>query len=477
MKRTIFSLICLILLTFAACKTEDNVGNDGPYGSADGLERFLTEIQPVKEPWTEKEKEKHVSFLQPEQSEHIFSKAQIEEFLLQKDVPETLTVEQATEDVNQAFQLLAYGYGGYGYFGGDEVFLPIRDKILTELNSMDRISTTVLWKLLWDALSPVIIDGHFSITTNDPDTYISDREYCQYTYFVRDLYFDDPTGIDEQYVKHTIGPDGAITYCLATVCRDTENLPKSMTIEGVEYSLEWNLAETEKAFSWRKSTIFSETKAGNGQLPVLQNYALAGDESRLKEFASTAVSYKKEPLLVLDLRGNSGGSDHYSTLWLKNFCGRAIEPKVLFSKKLSNLYLTISGERGNTAHSEWKTTLDSDGIIWETDNIVFVLMDRNVASSGEFFVNMLSLGKRVILVGSNTMGCLTFGNVPKLYLSHSGIGIRFGTSIAFYDSLENLDGIGFSPDLWVEPSDSLDAVVRLCKYYGLIKSNPWFVIR
>ena len=33
--------------------------------------------------------------------------------------------------------------------------------------------------------------------------------------------------------------------------------------------------------------------------------------------------------------------------------------------------------------------------------------------------------------------------------------------------MENRDGVGYLPDLWVNPPDALDAVARMCEYYGL----------
>ena len=475
MKHLLLGIMSLILLSFAACNTESAGSNNGRYADEEGLERFLTDIQPEESSWTAEEIEEYESYLKPDKFEQVFNREQVEDFLASKEIPETVTAKQAAEDVNQAFQLLAYGYGGYSYFGGDEVFLPIRDNILAELEVMDEIRTKDLWKLLWEALSPVVIDNHFYITMDDPDTYVSDREYLQHTYFVRDLYFDDPTGVDSQYVKHTIGPDGAITYCLTAVCQDAENLPDSMTIEGVEQTLEWSLAKPIRISSKEREAVFSETKVGGKQLPVLRNTSLLGEEDKLKEFAATAATYKEEPVMVLDLRGNIGGQDTYATLWLKNFCNKEVDHKVLYSTKQSNLHKYIAGKSCSAVLGNWITTTNSGGTVWENDTLVFVLIDENIASSGECFTAIMNMGKRVILVGSNTAGCVNFGNASELYLPNSGICMYFGMSIAFYDSLDKQDGIGFFPDLWVEPGKSLDAVVRLCKYYGLIedKSNFW----
>lgn len=42
-----------------------------------------------------------------------------------------------------------------------------------------------------------------------------------------------------------------------------------------------------------------------------------------------------------------------------------------------------------------------------------------------------------------------------------------GSKISFYDYTGLSEGVGVQPDLWVNPADALDAVVRLCGYYNL----------
>lgn len=471
MKRLFLGLLSSFLLTFAACGTKEAETPLQSHGNIEDFERFLTEIQPLETPWTEEEIQTYESYIQPREFEHIFSKEEIQDLVKQKSTPVTITATQAAEDVTLTFQLLSYAYSGYHYFGGDEVFLPIRDSILTELETIQKIKTNDLWRLLWDALSPIIVDRHFYITTNQSHTFKNEREYSQSTYFVRDLYFDDPTGIDSQYVKRTVGPDGALTYCLAAVCQNPADLPRTMTIEGAPHNLNWYLARPLSHSSFKTEKVFSETTVADGQLPVLKNYALWGSDNKIKKFVATGTSYKKEPLFVLDLRGNIGGNDSYARSWLKNFCGKYVDEKRLLSTKLSNYQFVANGENGSSSVGQWRTSGWSDGTLWETDNLIFVLIDENTSSSGESFTNMLAMGKQVVLVGTNTMGCLNFGNVNQLYLPNSGIKLRFGTNFSFYQSLEKTDGIGYFPDLWVEPDDSLDAVVRLCNYYGLFEKN------
>ena len=469
MKRFFLGLLSFFLLVFSACGAKKDEPSHQAQGTIEDFECFLTKIQPQEIPWTEEELQTYESYLQPKEFEHIFSKEEIQNFTKRNGTPNTVTAQQAKEDVTTAFQLLSYAYSGYHYFGGDEVFLPIRDSILEELETTKKIKTHDLWKLLWESLSPIIVDRHFYITTDQSHTFKSKREYTQSAYFVRDLYFDDPTGVDSQYVKRTIGPDGALTYCLVAVCQNPAALPNTMTIEGNEHSLNWYPARPLSHSSFKTEKVFSETTVADGELPVLKNYALYGSDNKIKKFVATGTSYQEKPLFVLDLRGNVGGNDSHARSWLKNFCGKLVDEKRLLSTKLSNYQFVANGENGSSSVGQWRTSGWSDGTLWETDNLVFVLIDENTSSSGESFTNMLAMGKRAVLVGTNTMGCLNFGNVNQLYLPNSGIKLRFGTNFSFYQSLEQTDGIGYSPDLWVEPGDSLDAVVRLCNYYGLFE--------
>lgn len=69
--------------------------------------------------------------------------------------------------------------------------------------------------------------------------------------------------------------------------------------------------------------------------------------------------------------------------------------------------------------------------------------------------------------GSNTYGGDMFGNVCSFYLPYSGLKITCGITIGFMETTQNTEGIGILPDLWVNPADAMDAVLRLIDHYGL----------
>lgn len=74
-----------------------------------------------------------------------------------------LSAEEAREDVTAAFDLLHDVYGGYHYFGGDEVFAPLRETLLSQISDGEKYTARELKTFLRDALSPVLRDGHFAI--------------------------------------------------------------------------------------------------------------------------------------------------------------------------------------------------------------------------------------------------------------------------------------------------------------------------
>ena len=108
-----------------------------------------------------------------------------------------------------------------------------------------------------------------------------------------------------------------------------------------------------------------------------------------------------------------------------------------------------------------------EGAWAERSGPVFVLQDKGTGSAGEATVLRFHAAADTLTVGGLTCGAYLAGNNIDLYLPHSGLHCRIGTSLIANETNENRDGVGYLPDLWVEPSTALDAVKRLIDYYGL----------
>lgn len=75
--------------------------------------------------------------------------------------------------------------------------------------------------------------------------------------------------------------------------------------------------------------------------------------------------------------------------------------------------------------------------------------------------------ENTLVVGVNTGGCSLVSDNFTCCLPNSGLPVFFGTGLGFHETMENRDGVGYAPDLWVNPPDAMEAVARLCRYYGL----------
>lgn len=378
----------------------------------------------------------------------------------------SVSPEEAADDVNTFFLLLKNCYGAYDYFGSDEVFLPILDEVLSRLPEEGEVSPSDLERLLTRQLSPILIDGHFTIGDSRLGT-----AHDKTMYYVDGVYFDDPGDIDPALVKPTIDGEGRLCLGLATLATPTEAvfLPASLEIEGQTLSLQW---ERDTAAFWDRKDSFIETALDDGT-PMLISHAMWGKQSQLDRLAECGSDYADSPVLVLDVRGNGGGSDLYINEWFNGYAGQYPDQRLAFAQKLSAANLLVYQSQLND-EVDIDPCWDSGTNIgtWvEHEGVTLVLQDKGTASSGETAVGNLRTLENTLFLGSNTSGCSLVYNNFHFYLPNSHLDVRFGTGLILRDTEENIDGQGLLPDIWVPSSDATDAAGRMIKYYGLNGDN------
>lgn len=402
---------------------------------------------------------------------HTFTEEEMERLTTAHGAGWHLTLEDVLDDVDTFFLLLQTTYGAYYYFGGDEVFLPIRDAVKEELAAIrplspgNREDIFYLWNLediLYKHLSPVLLDGHFMI-----GRYAPRDAFAKYMYYVPNLYLDGMEGVENpDYLKPTIGPDGRICYWYATLSHNGSDLPH--TLDG--HSLQWQQA------LWASSSdapAFSESEWEG--VPVLTSRRMSAgrenadaDDQSLQRLAGCGEEYAGSPLLIFDMRGNGGGSDRYIMGWFQGWAGTDNPTRGTTAHRYSQLSCRIMGNDYYPASrmGTWGGFC-REGTWADRSGPVFVLQDKGVASSGETAVEFFRMAADTLFVGGPTLGCALVPNNQTFYLPHSGLSCYFGTGLSFWETDENRDGVGFLPDLWVEPTEALEAVERLIEYYGL----------
>ena len=94
-------------------------------------------------------------------------------------------------------------------------------------------------------------------------------------------------------------------------------------------------------------------------------------------------------------------------------------------------------------------------------------MDGAVSSAGELFIAYLRQLENVLFVGTNTSGTLVTGGITATTLPYSGLTLFLGTMLNLRPDFSQFEGIGFMPDLWVPPEESLDRALRFIERHGM----------
>ena len=426
------------------------------------------------------------------------------------DINKIISYEEAVEDINIAFAILKFSYGAYEYFGGDEVFNKAKVNILEALFNEESIKYDTIKNLLFNEIEPIINDGHFRvgdtlininknlITAVSKDYYFSYENNKYYTnvnnkgYYLKDI--DGDSNI-ENHMRFTISEDGSLTYVIGfLVNNNTSSITKEITLvdkNGQELkeqvSLNKNfLANKEESIAYKEDSF-----QGIPILDVNSMIPKSSTDKSLDLFIESGQKYKDEPILIIDLRGNTGGSDGYYLQWIKNYLGKYIDNTKSYIRKKSRLALiqeidrleneeNISTKENEEVLNSFKKELESGeyekwfsysvkGEFVQNENKIFVLIDRDVASSGEGFVDTLRHMENVIFIGGNTRGCHLVPNLSHYQLPNSKVTLSFGDGVIIRAEGENNDAIGFEPDIWVDSKDSLEATIALINKYNLDK--------
>lgn len=186
---------------------------------------------------------------------------------------------------------------------------------------------------------------------------------------------------------------------------------------------------------------------------------------RTDEFKDTIASFISEILpkskaLIIDLRGNSGGNSTYSDKFANYLCGTKID-------SYRKLYVRATPEaqkiqQQSSPNAFWAGLPESEDFIFfrEGKNYsidknkaymkpIYILTDRITGSSAEMFLLRMIHHPCVKVIGDNSAGMETFGNMGSAFLKNSQIKVAIGMNyrVLFED---NFELNGYKPDLQCE---------------------------
>ncbi|NCB64296.1 MAG: hypothetical protein EOM52_12000, partial [Clostridia bacterium] len=372
-------------------------------------------------------------------------------------------------DVDLFFRALRSAYGAYWYFGGDEVFLPVKDAVLAELADKPPLTAASVGRILLKHLEPVVKDGGFAI--DGASVWSEDQSM----YYVPELYFAEGDTDADAYVRPTIGPDGEVTYCFAALSADGADLPDAATVAGEKKTLNWVKAEADTPDS--KSAYETTNTKGIPTL-VCRTLSAAEDAQGVKDLIAAAPQWQKELCFMIDLRGNNSGEAANAAAWFKAFADSDAPTKNIRLQNCSRLLSAYGQSTANYNNGSFMDRIAANAGTWAiavteggqvpSDSLIFVLQDGQVGGAGEGFLKYLSTLENVIFVGSNSKGDAMMDNEMAFTLPKTGVAVRFSGTLDLFRTTDNSAGTGLLPDLWVPPQDAPEAVARLARCYGLM---------
>ncbi|MFD2368112.1 S41 family peptidase [Pseudoduganella sp. GCM10020061] len=156
--------------------------------------------------------------------------------------------------------------------------------------------------------------------------------------------------------------------------------------------------------------------------------------------------------LIIDLRGNSGGSPAAVAL---------LESYFFDQRTLMN---TIYEREGNRTREFW-TTRDLKGPRYGSTRPVYILTDNKTFSGGEDMSYSMQVRKRATLIGATTGGGANPGGVRRLH-AHFNAFIPHGRAINPVTKT-NWERVGVKPDIEVAPTEALRHARMLALRHGL----------
>ena len=386
----------------------------------------------------------------------------------------------------------------YEYFGAEK-FKAAEREIIVRLNQYfndgnDKIGDEVFYDILCSNLD-FIIDSHATASCgHNTSSFTELNGMVFYAYYIKDVvfreddigyytlvrgkkwYLESVNGGDFfEYLKVTIDESGELVYALVKITNCSEKKLKDCTVTLKRGSVEFQyvtgwtrynlMYDRSGGHSWREA---GETVAGlrveNG-VPIIHTRSFYREryDAELLKYAGTGSQLKNQKLFVIDLRGNGGGNSRYAELWVRNYSGSDVGYPFVHAR----LNASLSGSSINAVVRPF--------VPKEKPNNTIVLIDKDVASSGELAYQYHSTFNNTLFVGTNTAGCMLAGEPETIQLPNSKMVFRIGTLYMvgckdYYNGMYP-EGIGLMPDVFVDGKDALDLSMKMIEYYGIEKSK------
>ena len=373
-----------------------------------------------------------------------------------------LTLEQVTEDMDIFYKTLRTEYGGYSYFGGDEVFRAAVDAVIADCSTVDTITVAALYNSAMDHFG-FLKDQHFSINNVDIEghEHILPFFFREIAYQKTEIGYATPGGkvvdsvdgyedLDELF-KLSLTRDGDLVYypILLEPSEDPHGgkvvCDTILTVRYTDGSTGALIADDFYLKGGSGNSV--DIREENG-IPVITPRSFGSDSNALN-FVKSAKDYKDRDIVMLDLRFNGGGNMDTVSSWFSAFTSHVVS---------ANSLSIVSGSSVDPAWKKAQNHPDEEMV--SIDNVCIMLSSKGSFSAAEWMIDCGWNMKNTLIVGENTSGGLTAYGQYVVTLPNSGIFLTFGPSLALHPEGHFEEYRGYYPDIWCPAGEAKEAVMN-----------------
>lgn len=413
----------------------------------------------------------------------------------------TVNTAQALEDMELLFTAMRNAYGGYVYFGGDDVFMPIKEAVMSDIEDIEGyVTIRDLERILASHISPVIHDRHFQIGDSRFGENIAiyqipahtphyDKTENGFRNRSSGLYLKSVEGHEiNDIMRLNVDRDGQLFY--APIIQ----LPWVPNFE-LQFTYEDDTIQTHRFVEVNatgRQTQLPTLRVVDG-IPVVtvmqmgfDGHQNAWNIEHALPFLSFAEELRGEPVVIVDIRNNGGGNGWLAQRWLYSLLGetvfgnhvslvaeaperRSINPHPF---NPNNVFQNPPG----TWEMFWDASHFGDGYIIRdiqereivySEPLLILLTDRFTGSAGDGFADLFMSMSNTLVIGEPTAGVLAFDRTyPSLFLPNSGLLFGFGRTKMVWPEGLFAESYGLHPDIWVLGANALTSTISLLQNAG-----------
>ncbi len=400
---------------------------------------------------------------------YITQPKRFEKYIPVSKVQSLITKEQAAEDLSELIYLINNRYCGKEYWENQGiVFSSCYSEIADFISSSDEIYITDFCRRIYLSFNKGIVDNHFSFASPLTGRLGFSRQYSAYfANFVVEM----ADGIyrviksDDNSVKigsivrgencfyKTLSPKKRDYFLVGCRSFDAVKYIKLQIDDGFQ-----NVA-VHRCRSIEKTEIFDvcmQLRTKN-RINILRSNCCdyVGGINENTDFIALGKKLRNDKILVLDYLSNQGGYNKITRDFIKGLNGY-----VHCEEHSATLISPVTENKD--CYREWvvNEARPYNTELGKFEGVLIMLINGDTASSGETAVLYAKSLKNFILIGENSMGCNTFGNVESYSLKHSKIIVRIPNTLNLCTNPDDCaEGKGFTPDFWVDSSNVQDDVL------------------